>query len=66
MNPMRENAKLVVTQPVRSGDPFLYECSLCRQRFILPEDRDPKDAAAELLAAFKEHVREQHPEDVTD
>jgi len=62
---MSEKAQLVVAGPVRNGDHFLYECSLCGQPFILPEDREPRDGAAELLAAFREHVREQHPEDVT-
>ena len=62
---MSEKAILIVAEPVGSGIPFHYACSLCHQRFILPEDRDLKSAAAELLAAFKEHIREQHPADVT-
>ncbi|MGO9272437.1 MAG: hypothetical protein ACLQOO_19775 [Terriglobia bacterium] len=61
---MSEKAQLIVAGPVCYGDHFFYECSLCCQRFILPEDREPKDGAAELLAAFKEHVRDQHPEDL--
>ena len=62
---MSEKAQLIVVAPARKGAHFFYECSLCSQRFILPEDRDPKDAAAELVAAFKEHAREQHSENVT-
>jgi hypothetical protein len=63
---MSEKAKLIIVGPVYKGEQFHYECSLCRQRFIFPEDRDSKTGAAELLAAFKEHLREQHPEDITD
>jgi hypothetical protein len=57
---MSEKPQLVVASPVRNGGQFFYECSLCRQQFILPEDREPKDGAAEVLAAFKEHAREEH------
>ncbi len=39
-----------------------YQCSVCRQRFVLPEDRSPKEAVAELWGAFKDHIREEHPE----
>ena len=63
---MGEKAQLTVSGPVRKGEQLFYECSLCRQRFILPEDREPKEAAAELLAAFKEHVGEQHPDDIAE
>jgi hypothetical protein len=63
---MSEKAKLIISGPVRKDEQIYYECSLCHRLFILPEDRDPKSAAAELLAAFKEHRREQHPEDITD
>jgi len=59
---MSEKAQLVVVSPASNGEHFFYECSLCQQRFILPEDRDPKDGATELLAAFKEHAGEEHPE----
>jgi len=27
---------------------------------VLPEDRSPKDAMAEMLAAFQEHIDETH------
>jgi hypothetical protein len=47
-------------------DPLAYRCSLCGQHFILPDDRSPRDAAAELLAAFQEHVREEHAEEAKD
>jgi hypothetical protein len=38
------------------GEPMAYHCPLCGQLFLLPEDRDPEQAAAELLAAFHGHV----------
>jgi hypothetical protein len=46
----------------QKGAPIVYECSLCGQRFILPEDRSPKEAMTELRGAFKEHIQEKHPE----
>lgn len=46
------------------GEPMAYECSRCGQVFLLPEDRRPRDAVAELWAAFNDHVREVHAEDV--
>jgi hypothetical protein len=61
---MSEKPHLVAVSPVRSSGHFFYQCSRCGQPFILPEDRNPKDGAAELLAAFREHVGEQHPEEV--
>ena len=63
---MSEKAKLISAGPVRKREQFYYACSLCDQRFILPEDRYLRSAAAELLAAFKEHARQQHPENITD
>ena len=42
--------------------PIAYECALCGQRFILPDDRSPKEAMTELQGAFKEHIQEKHPE----
>ncbi len=38
------------------GEPMTYECSLCGQLFLVPDERSVEDAAAELLAAFEEHV----------
>jgi hypothetical protein len=38
------------------GEPMTYECSLCGHLFLVPDDRSVEDAAAELLAAFEEHV----------
>lgn len=60
---MKSNEKphLVVTGWIQ-GEPMSYECSECAQIFLLPEDRDPKDAAAELLEAFHDHVGEIHAE----
>ncbi|MGH9431654.1 MAG: hypothetical protein ACRD3T_08935, partial [Terriglobia bacterium] len=34
---------------------------LCEQLFMLPKDHAPKEAAAELWAALKDHLRENHP-----
>jgi hypothetical protein len=62
--PMSERPTLIMNAWLR-GYPFSYECSLCGQKFLLPDDRDPKEAVAEVRAAFKDHVREEHPEDVT-
>ena len=55
-----EKPRLVMT--ASKDQPMNYQCSLCGQAFILPDDRHPKDAAAELLAAFQEHVAEEHAE----
>lgn len=38
------------------GEPMTYECSLCGQLFPVPDEGSPEDAAAELTAAFQEHV----------
>jgi uncharacterized OB-fold protein len=46
------------------SEPVAYRCSLCGQVFLPPEDRSPKDAALELLAAFQNHVEEVHAEGV--
>jgi uncharacterized OB-fold protein len=47
-------------------EPMSYECSRCGQVFLFPEDRCPKDGAAELLAAFHKHVGEVHAEKADD
>lgn len=60
---LSDKAHLIVVSPATSHGPFFYKCSLCEQRFLLPEDRTPKEAVEELWATFKEHVREEHPED---
>jgi hypothetical protein len=54
-----EQPRLVVTEWAK-GEPVAYQCSLCGQIFLLPDDRIPKEAAAELLAAFHQHVGEEH------
>ena len=59
----REKPRLVVTEWVK-GEPVAYQCSLCGQ--LLPEDRVPKEAAAELLAAFHQHVGEEHGGEAED
>jgi DNA-directed RNA polymerase subunit RPC12/RpoP len=42
-----------------------YQCSLCGQEFQLAEDQSAKELMKELMAAFKVHMRERHPEDFT-
>jgi len=54
-----EKPKLEISQYVK-GEAFTYQCSLCGQAFLLPEDRNPKEAMKELWTAFNEHVREVH------
>jgi hypothetical protein len=46
-----EKPRLVVTEWVK-GEPIACKCSGCGQVFLLPDDRGPKEAATELLAAF--------------
>ena len=58
---MNEKPQLRMTRWVK-GEPMAYECSLCGQTFLLPEDRPPKQGAAEVWAAFNDHVRREHPE----
>jgi hypothetical protein len=55
-----EKPRLVVTGLV---EPVAYECSRCGQVFLPPEDRSPKDAAVELLAAFQDHLGEEHADE---
>jgi len=56
-----ERPHLLISEVVAS-QPILYEWSLCGQKFVLPEDRTPKEGASELLAAFRDHVREEDAE----
>jgi hypothetical protein len=51
-------------KPWVEGQPLLYKCSLCEQAFVFPEDRSPKEGAAEVWAAFLDHVKKEHPQDV--
>jgi hypothetical protein len=60
-----EKPRLMVTEWVR-GEPVGYKCSLCGQIFLLPDDRSPKEASAELLTAFHEHVGEVHGDEGKD
>jgi hypothetical protein len=46
--------------------PMSFRCSFCGQLFLLPDDRNPDEATIELMAAFGEHVREEHPEEGKD
>jgi len=56
---MNEKPQLVISQ--NSSKQIAYCCSLCGRKFSLPEERNPKDAVAELLGEFKRHVQEDHP-----
>lgn len=58
---MNEKPQLIMSRWVK-GEPMTYECSLCGQTFLLPEDQPPKEGMAEVWAAFSEHVRKEHPE----
>jgi hypothetical protein len=57
---LHEKPRLVISS-YDAGEPMAYQCSLCGQTFILPEDRTPKEGMTELWATFKEHVQERHP-----
>jgi hypothetical protein len=56
-----ERPRLVISE-VAAGQPVLYHCSWCGQKFVFPEDRTPKEGASEILAAFRSRVREEHAE----
>ena len=60
----KEKPRLLMTGA--KGEPMAYECSLCGQLFLLPDDRSPKEAAAELMIVFQEHVREEHAGEAKD
>jgi hypothetical protein len=63
---MQANEKPQLVMTGGNGEPIGYRCSLCSQLFLLPDDRSPKEAAAELLAAFQEHVGEEHAKEAKD
>ena len=63
---MQSNEKPHLIMAGGKGEPTAYHCSLCGQLFLLPDDRSPKEAAAELWAAFQEHVGEEHAEEAKD
>jgi hypothetical protein len=48
------------------GRPRSFRCSFCGQLFLLPDDRNPDEGTIELMAAFAEHVNEEHPEEGKD
>ena len=54
-----EKPQLLI-KPWKIGEQFVYQCSLCGQEFIVPEDRSPKEGMAELWAAFHEHIEDVH------
>ncbi len=53
---MQVNEKLHPGMTGAKGEPMTYQCSLCGHLFLVPDDRSVEDAAAELMAAFEEHV----------
>ena len=40
--------------------PLHYLCSYCLRPFYLPGNQPPKEAVAELLQGFREHVEREH------
>ena len=53
---MQVNEKPHLGMTGANGEPMTYQCSLCGHLFPVPDDGSPEDAAAELMAAFQEHV----------
>ena len=51
--------KLIVGGP-DSPHPLHYICSHCSKPFYLPGNQPPKEAVAELLQNFGEHVKREH------
>jgi len=60
------NEKPHLVMIAAKGEPMAYQCSVCGQLLLLPDDKPPNEAAAELLAAFHEHVAEEHTEEAKD
>lgn len=56
---MEGKPKLIVGNPDRL-EPLQYLCSHCFRAFYLPSSA-PKEAVAELLHNFEEHVEREHP-----
>lgn len=56
---MNEIPRIVLSHWVK-GEPINYICSVCGRVFLFPEDRNPKEGAAEVMAAFHEHVSAKH------
>ena len=52
--------KLIVGDP-NSLEPLQYLCSHCSRPFHLSSNQPPKEAVAELLRNFGEHVEREHP-----
>ena len=46
---------------VGGSDGLQYRCSHCLRPFYLPSGQPPKEAVAELLHNFGEHVEQEHP-----
>ncbi len=53
---MQVNEKPDLAMTEAKGEPMTYQCSLCGHIFRVPDEGSPEDAAAELVAAFEEHV----------
>jgi hypothetical protein len=62
---MAEQPQLVVSTWVK-GEPVTYRCSACGQTFLVPEDCSPREAMAELVAAFRDHVHQVHADEMQE
>lgn len=59
---MKEQAQLVIR--LSAQHEVVYQCSLCGHTFPLTGDEPPKESMTRLWAAFKEHVRTSHCDEV--
>lgn len=57
-------AQLIVSGSAK-GESMEYQCSLCGLIFRLADNRTAKESMAILWPAFKDQVRETHPEPAT-
>jgi hypothetical protein len=62
---LKERARLIFRDWVR-GEPMVYQCSLCERAFVLAEEGTAKESVTKLRSAFRDHVCECHPENVSD
>jgi len=62
---MDRKPKLIVGG-ANSPQPLHYLCSHCLKPFYLRGNQSPKEAVAELLQEFGEHVEREHPDLVCD
>jgi N-acetyl-anhydromuramyl-L-alanine amidase AmpD len=62
---VKEKGRLTIKVPA-NREAMMYQCSLCGHGFQLAEDRSARKAMTELIAAFKDHMRERHQEECAD